>query len=484
MIRIRQVSFALVFVLALAGCERDVSTGPAVPDAATPVPSEFRVAPEAIADQLVRTAGWEIDAEVAASVDPTGLTRSADPLSDAQRIELGNGIVHYSFVVRFGPGEYDVIRLHRVVKERRPGQPGRILPHLFLLHGDAKDFTGMFLPGTVGPDTPDDWGLAYYLADRGIDVWGMDEGWCLIPFDETDQSVGVDWGLQRAADDLRLGVAVARTARLLTSSGYAPLNVLGYSSAVQTIWAAANDEAVLDPRDRQIGGLVQADFYPKTSVASFRETFCADLEFQLSLIDAGVYLSPIPFVPIVDLYLNDPSGDSPIFPGFSNEDLYWFFMTGQVFGAETFHYFAGIPGPSGLAEAFTFTPQDWVNDFLYAGIAFQPTQFFVDYDRVVCDLDDVPWDDNYSMIEVPILNLAARGGVNDLGLYATTLTSSTDVQSIVAGTGLELPLAFGHIDLFLAPLAEELAWEPLLDWVLEHAPQPRDGSRGRHVGTN
>jgi hypothetical protein len=477
----RVFAVLLLATLAFVGCERDSSTPPTGPSEAIEAVGQFTVSPEAIADQVTRVAGWEID-PAAFDEFPQDLPRTANAVRNFERNDLGGGIAHYAFEVTTGPGTYDRIRLHRVVKERRPGRPGRKLANLFLQHGDAKDFTGMFLPGTRGPNTPDDFGIAIYLAENGVDVWGIDQGWCLIPADETDQSIGIDWGLQRAADELRLGMAIARFSRLLTASGAAPLNVLGYSSGVFEIFAAANDEAVLPRWQRNIGGLVPADFYFKAEMQQTRDLFCAYAEFDRAQLDAGNYLVPIPFRAIADLYVDDPEGPSPIFEGFTNSQVFWFYTAGLIFDPETFHYFASADDDGDFfADRFLHVDEAWVIDFLRAGIPYQTQQFIYDYDRTICDVDDVPWDDNLSQIEVPIYYWAANGGATDLGLYTLGLTSSEDVSSLIVSTQPDITVDFGHIDLFLAPIAEQLAWEPLLEWVLEHQPRRGRGQGPRDV---
>lgn len=35
------------------------------------------------------------------------------------REDLGGGIAHYQFDIKMGEGEYDVVTIHRVVKENR-----------------------------------------------------------------------------------------------------------------------------------------------------------------------------------------------------------------------------------------------------------------------------------------------------------------------------------------------------------------------------
>lgn len=63
----------------------------------------------------------------------------------------------------------------RVVKERRPGRPIHTHKSIFMQHGSSKDFVGMWLPGLTSETTPDDFGMGVYLAQHGVDVWGIDQ---------------------------------------------------------------------------------------------------------------------------------------------------------------------------------------------------------------------------------------------------------------------------------------------------------------------
>ena len=43
---------------------------------------------------------------------------------NAERRELADGVAHYQFTARVGKREFDVVRIHRVVREERPGPEG------------------------------------------------------------------------------------------------------------------------------------------------------------------------------------------------------------------------------------------------------------------------------------------------------------------------------------------------------------------------
>ena len=139
-------------------------------------------------------------------------------ISGFQRTVIVPGIVHYSALVQVGPGEYDRIGIHRVVQENRPGYPIKVVGRVMLQHGDAKDFVGMFLPGVYSPGTPVDFGCAIYLARGGIDVWGIDQGWTLVPLETQHFEFMKEWGLQWAVDNLSTALAIARETRRLSGA--------------------------------------------------------------------------------------------------------------------------------------------------------------------------------------------------------------------------------------------------------------------------
>jgi hypothetical protein len=52
-----------------------------------------------------------------------------------QRQVLWGNVAHYTWVVRLGPGEGDVIRLHRVVKEVCPNEPAKLAQAVMFFPG-------------------------------------------------------------------------------------------------------------------------------------------------------------------------------------------------------------------------------------------------------------------------------------------------------------------------------------------------------------
>jgi hypothetical protein len=93
-----------------------------------------------------------------------------------------------------------------------------------------------------------------------------------------------------------------------------------------------------------------------------------------------------------------------------------------------------------------------------------------DFDALLCGSGPQPVDAPLSNIRVPLLYVGAAGGIGTLGLYATTLVSSTDVSSFVVQRFPAERRAedFGHTDLLLATDAPALVFEPVATWLLHH----------------
>jgi hypothetical protein len=143
----------------------------------------------------------------------------APVVSGFERRVLTGNIAEYSFRVRVGTGPYDVIGVHRVVRETAPFVPSRPAQAVFLAHGDIWGFRAAFLTAVDSPALPDDQALPVFLARNGVDVWGIDFRWSLVPGDLTDYSFMADWGIATDARDLGVALGLARLTRGLTGAG-------------------------------------------------------------------------------------------------------------------------------------------------------------------------------------------------------------------------------------------------------------------------
>src|ERR1019366_986482 len=106
----------------------------------------------------------------------TGLDKALSKVSirHMDRTVLGEDVVHYRFDVVVGPGKFDVIRLHRVVREKSPYQPIHTVGGVLLLPGSPNFFEAIFMAPLISQATAWDHSIAVFLAKNKVDVWGMD----------------------------------------------------------------------------------------------------------------------------------------------------------------------------------------------------------------------------------------------------------------------------------------------------------------------
>ncbi|HOT97435.1 MAG TPA: hypothetical protein PLG50_02185 [bacterium] len=445
----------VILMLALA-CEKD-STGPE--SGTTVVTGES----EAVALDLMKASAWEADASATAKK----YTPKALPFF--KREVLTGDIVHYSFQVKVGVGTYDVIGIHRVVKETKTGQPIKTKKNLFLQHGDSKDFTGMFLNGVRTPNVADDFGIAIFLARNDIDVWGIDQNWTLVPASVTDFTFMKDWGIDNQVSNLRFAMEIARFARTFSGCGNNALNLSGYSSGVLTGYALLNEEAKLAKNKRVVAGWIPVDCPYKCNDPKGVEALATAYQSYKAKVDAGDYVE-VQLFPLAGQAARDnPDGASALIEGFTNLQVAMYFCAAPVLPPIIFHYFAGIMESEFPVDLQYLTKAEAI-DFLIDSVPYEADHFELDYCAIISDAVPVPWDDNLGSITVPVFNVAAAGGMGDLTPYTTTLLGSTDVQNLIvrlhpAG---EEAIDFGHIDLFMAHNAEALVWTPILNWVKAH----------------
>jgi len=423
---------------------------------------ETPVDPYTIAKKLVDQAGWPEEVELDFELGNIQLL-------NYKREVIVNDIVHYSFEVAIGTNQYDKVGIHRLVKETG-GKPILTEKTFFYQHGDAKNFVGMLIPSYFSPSMPDGFGMGTYLAENGVDVWGVDQAWCFVPAGETDFAWFQNYGMEKAVRDMRNAMAVARIARYLTGNALDKLNLCGYSSAVPTGFAACDLETQLDQDERHIKGYIPVDFLVASDEDSTNLVWDEQLLISQVPYDAGQYELYVGFTLVGSLARNDPNGDSPVIPGFTNFQVAQYFSSGTVFVHIPFHYWAAdvVDGfPSGDLKYIT---REQTYDFMESAIEYQPQLFFIDYAKLAGNKYDSPFDDHIGQVTIPIFNLSAAGGTGESSKYWVGLTGSTDVTHLIPS--METPdnilEDFGHIDIFTAYNAESLAWAPLLNWLNSH----------------
>ncbi len=394
-------------------------------------------------------------------------------ITNFQRAVISGDIVHYSFQLQIGPGAYDRIGLHRVVKEKRPFEPIRTRDGLFMIPGGWYRFDKLFLAALDDPSIPDTHAFPVFLAQNNYDVWGIDLAWSLVPSGLPDYSFMSAWGMEKDARDTRIGLGVARAMRGLSGSGPGPMSLLGFSVGYMVGFVAVEQETQLPPGLRHIKAYVPMDGY--FDCEACRENACAVLAVQKEQMTSGIWIDPSGELLNALGYLGATSPDdpSPILPGVTNLQAALFFTAQTwLFSPENphYHFFAGTVDETGFPTGLQYTPVGSMLSWLQGASYSLPLREYADWNEVLCAQTDTPLDDHLGDITIPIFFVASAGGTGDYGVPTLSLLGSKDVSYTIVRlwpVGQET-MDFAHLDLWLAGNAEEMAWQPILKWLNKH----------------
>ena len=390
------------------------------------------------------------------------------------RIVLGGDIVHYRFDVKVGPGKFDVIRLHRIVREKHPYQPIDTVGGVLLLPGGPNYFEAIFMAPLISKVPAWDQSITVFLAKNKVDVWGMDYSWALVPAAQSDFNFMKSWGVARDAQHAEIALALARAIRGATGQSSGLLDVLGFSYGGAVAYSAAGDETQKPRALRSIRGLISADMPMRFQEQFLRDWSCTWRDADQANLDAGIYSddSGVFDTQLYDLAISAPDDPSPFFPGLTN------YLAIEFVGASTWslnaspifwHFVAGYLDENGIPTDLRYTDSRVWRDLVGNVPPHFPMQADWDTDALFCGVD-VPFAANLQKIAVPILYVGAAGGFGTYGYYTTTLTASTDITKFTVQfqPDDQRMLDFGHGDLFLAKHADKLVWKPILDWIVAH----------------
>jgi pimeloyl-ACP methyl ester carboxylesterase len=388
----------------------------------------------------------------------------------AARVIVHGDVVHYQFDVHVGPGPYDVIRIHRVVKEVRPGRPAKKMEGVLLLPGQPQLFEPIFMPAAAPSVPAEEGSIALFLASNGIDVWGMDYGHSYIPYPTADFAFLKGWGVDKEVAYIHVALSIARYLRVNSEQGNGPIHLLGFSYGGFLVYGAAAEDTQLPGNLRNIKGIIPVDGSPfKQPMGSTAQlNACITAQSTLATLDAGTYhydssSSHLRAQTALD-YPDTPNAASgaaqPPFPAFPS---YTFtnYQYQLVNGVRT-RFFAGT---------YTVTPPS-VTFFSTDGLryvalgtttpSYYPLQVTFDGAASRCGTGaySVVFDDHLGEVDVPILYVARQ----ETGLYTTTLTQSKDVTKLVVNPTLD-PSLYGHADFMLANDAASKVWQKIVDWI-------------------
>ncbi len=410
---------------------------------------------------------------------------SAPRLISIDRTRLIDDIYKYSFIFKVGDGEFDKIGVYRVVKERRPQVPIRAEKAVMMVHGDVSSFDSEFLMSTLSEAVDADHSLGIYLAEKNIDVWGVDRRWTFVPDDTEDFSFMENWNTALHLADLKLGVKFAKIIRGLTGSGLGKIFMLGHSRGAALAYAYANQETQVPEWGRDLRGIIPVDMVYKFDPENHSQQI-DDACTRLTILESlGVYYSDAAaqLKGIAYLATYFPDDSSPIIPWFTNKQVALLALsaTYATYPEEvppevpSYHYCAGTFDENGLPTGLQFTNYDYMLDFAFAVPSFQSLGEQIDGEALWCS-DDTPYDDHLAEITIPVYYVGAAGGFGAYGTYTLDLLeSSSDKESLIVELYPVPPyppeavaIDYGHIDLMFADNAETLVWQPIYEWIMDH----------------
>ena len=401
---------------------------------------------------------------------------AADRIEQVTRQHIVDHIYEYSYVISTGNDQYHRVGVHRVVQEEN-GSPQHCDQAIFMVHGDVWAFNAAFLRNTSTPHS-----LPVFLARRGIDVWGIDLGWTLVPSNTTDFTFMQDWGLRRDIDDLEQALSFARSVRTQTGSPDNRLVLLGWSRGGWIGFALLNQESQEGIEQRNVRAYIPVDNSFKIQDPGIKATTCSLADGTGADLAAGIYAySTALDVQLGQLAITDPNGVSPIFgPPYTNLDASLIVGAAAYqidppnFFAEFYHYVGGtFPGGDiwAIPDGFVYTTIPEWNNFLVLASPFEAVRMEHDTYTISCSAGSSgPFNNHLNDITVPVLYVGAGGGFGSNGLYTLTLLGSQDVSSLIVSfyPPEQAAFDFGHVDLFHAQHADDLVWSPIYQWLSQH----------------
>jgi len=136
-----------------------------------------------------------------------------------------------------------------------------------LVHGAQVDFRTSFLGSTLSTQVPQEQSIGVFLAQRDIDVWGLDMRSTLVPVDTVNFSFMQNWSYATDIHDLSVSLAIARSVRGLSGSGFGKMILLGWSNGGTIAYAYVNHETRFPKGLRHVKGLIPVDIALKYSPA-------------------------------------------------------------------------------------------------------------------------------------------------------------------------------------------------------------------------
>jgi hypothetical protein len=409
------------------------------------------------------------------AVAQAALQTPGQAIDEFDREHIAGDLYHYSLLLRVGDGPNGRVRLHRVVRESAPFRPRPASQAVMMTHGSFAKFTSNFLSSPRAGEDDRHRGLAPYLAERDVDVWGIDRRWATTPAGTPDVSDYPSLGFATSVADIRTGLAFARLVRGISGAGSDRLTLMGFSIGALLTYSVAGDESVRPARDRHVKGIVPIDIYAQIAPENedLRLKACNRRDQGRADMAGGFFDVDNTFVQQLGSYAQTaPNDPSPIWPGLtSRQALYtWVAQTYFYYGVTPVYHLNGGTLEGEFITRLNFSADHRVEDWHIGAPPHEAYVESVDMDTILCNEGGLPLEDHLADIRVPIFYLGAAGGFGDYGNHSAHATRSTDVTTHVVR---RLPVAeevadYGHADLLFAREVPQDAWQTLAAWLTRH----------------
>ena len=415
-------------------------------------------------------------AQTERSVESTGYQSVHNTQQPTTTTQISSNVNQFYYLVTTGPGRYDHIGIHRVTRVDANGNPKPSDNAILMVHGDIGPFDQAFFGG-ISRDS-----VAAYLASQGIDVWGIDLAWTLVPAGENDFTFMKNWGMQHDINDIETALTFARSIRSQTGSDNGPLTLLGYSRGGWLGYGLLNQETQVGCNQRQAKAYISVDNFYKTNSQMSQQVVCSAEAYALQEIASGIYDSDGSFYATVGVNaIQAPDAISP--PALCDSPYTNLtcslllasagFQIGPSF-TPYYHLAAGFfPGnnyTTGIPDGLVYANAARFNALEVGLPPYEPQRLLADTYGVTCGDDpNLPFDKHLANVTVPIHYVGAGGAFGSYGLYTLSLLGSREITHHIISfyPPDQQALDFAHVDLFYADNAKDLVWSDMLDWLSE-----------------
>jgi len=135
-----------------------------------------------------------------------------------------------------------------------------------------------------------------------------------------------------------------------------------------------------------------------------------------------------------------------------------------------YHLNAGTFDKNGLPTGFQYAKLEYLIDIALKTPSFQSIGEIMECTAIIGEAVNLPYDDHFSKIEIPVFYVGAAGGEGQYGQYVLSLLGSKDKKALIVRLhpAKNAQLDYGHTDLIWADNAQSLVWEPICKWITKH----------------